>query len=154
MRVAYLTPLLLVPMLSAQDFRATLNGRVTDPHNAAIAGAVVLLRDVEKSETLRQTTDHEGNYVFTLIQPGNYELTVTHPGFKNHKRSGLTLNVNQTPTHNHVILGTANNGDATSPTNNVPATAAERTAAAHTLAHRGLGENERGGPPGAFPAGL
>src|SRR5258708_29540241 len=83
-------------MLSAQDFRATLNGRVTDPHNAAIAGAVVLLRDVEKSETLRQTTDHEGNYVFTLIQPGNYELTVTHPGFKNHKRSGLTLNVNQT----------------------------------------------------------
>src|SRR5258708_39967966 len=61
-----------------------------------MAGAVVLLRDAEKGETLRQTTDHEGNYVFTLIQPGNYELTVTHPGFKNHKRSGLTLNVNQT----------------------------------------------------------
>src|SRR5258708_4568752 len=95
MRVAYLTPLLLVPMLSAQDFRATLNGRVTDPHNAAIAGAVVLLRDAEKGETLRQITDHEGNYVFALIQPGNYELNVAHPGFKNYKRSGLTLNGTQ-----------------------------------------------------------
>ncbi len=82
-------------MLPAQDFRATLSGRITDPHNAAIAGAVVSLRDVEKNETLRQTTDHEGNYVFALIQPGNYELTAAHPGFKNYKRSGLTLNVNQ-----------------------------------------------------------
>src|SRR5260370_17480092 len=98
MRSFLLAAVAMVCVLQAQDFRATLNGRVTDPHDAPVAGALVSLRDVDKNETLRQTADAEGNYVFPLISPGSYELTVTHPGFKGYKRAGLTLSVNQAAT--------------------------------------------------------
>ena len=82
----------------AQDFRATLNGRVTDPQGAPVAGAVITLRDVEKNESHRNIAGHDGNYVFQLVQPGEYELKVTHPGFKTMTRAGLTLSVNQAAT--------------------------------------------------------
>jgi len=39
----------------------------------------------------------------------------------------VTLTTAQTPVHTHGMFGTANNGTATTPTNNVPATAAEVT---------------------------
>lgn len=81
-----------------QDFRATLTGRVSDPLGAAVAGAQVFLRDVERNETQRQSVGGDGNYLFALVSPGNYELKVTHDGFKAHTRAGLTLNVNQTAT--------------------------------------------------------
>jgi len=81
-----------------QDFRATLTGRVSDPHGAPVPGAQVFLRDVERNETQRQSVGADGNYQFALVPPGNYELKVTHDGFKAHTRAGLTLNVNQTAT--------------------------------------------------------
>ena len=90
--------LLFCGLLHAQDFRATLNGRITDPHGAAVAGAQVFLRDVDKNETQRQSAGSDGNYVFPLVQPGNYELRVTHTGFKAFTRSGISLAVNQTGT--------------------------------------------------------
>jgi hypothetical protein len=82
----------------AQDFRASLNGRINDPQGAPVAGAMVELRDVEKNEIQRQTVRTDGNYVFPLVQPGTYELKVSHPGFKTVTRSGLTLSVNQSAT--------------------------------------------------------
>jgi hypothetical protein len=57
MRILYFVPVLLAGLLPAQDFRATLNGHVTDPHNAPIAAAGVALRNIDKNETLRHTTD-------------------------------------------------------------------------------------------------
>src|SRR5260370_21736588 len=98
MRIPCLAPVLLGCVLQAQDFRATLTGRVTDAQDGAVAGEQVSLRDVEKGETLRQKTDAEGNYVFSLITPGICELTAGHPGFKQYKRTGLTLSVNQAAT--------------------------------------------------------
>src|SRR6516165_5947658 len=98
MRFSPWVVLALACVLSGQDFRATLNGRVTDPHNAPVTAVVVALRDVDKNETIHQTTGQDGNYIFTLVSPGNYELTVSHPGFKVYRRTGLTLNVNQLAT--------------------------------------------------------
>ena len=84
--------------LAAQDFRATLNGRITDAQKAALAGARMVLRDAAKNESLVQMADREGNYVFPLIQPGTYELSASHPGFKSSRRGDLTLHVNQVAT--------------------------------------------------------
>src|SRR5258708_38501574 len=85
-------------LVQAQEFRASLNGRITDAQGSAVAGAVIALRDADKNETKHQTADHEGNYIFPLVAPGNYELKVTHPGFKASLRSGMTLNVNPAAT--------------------------------------------------------
>jgi protocatechuate 3,4-dioxygenase beta subunit len=91
--------LLLFPGLAfAQDFRASLNGRIGDPNGAPVSGAQVFLRDIEKNETQHVNAGRDGNYVFALVPPGAYEIRVTHPGFKTFTRSGLTLNVNQTAT--------------------------------------------------------
>jgi hypothetical protein len=98
MRTSFLFVCLICTGAFAQDFRATLTGRVTDPLGAAVHGAQVFLRDVEKNETQRQSVGSDGNYAFPLVSPGTYELKVTHEGFKSYVRSGLTLNVNQTAT--------------------------------------------------------
>jgi hypothetical protein len=91
--------LFLLPCLVyAQEFRASLTGRIRDAHGAAVTGAQLSLRDIDKNETIHQTADHEGNYTYPLVAPGNYELKVTHPGFKSFLRSGMTLTVNQAAT--------------------------------------------------------
>jgi len=41
------------------------------------------------------TTDGEGTYLFSLVEPGTYRLTVEHGGFKKNVQSGITLEVNQ-----------------------------------------------------------
>ena len=79
----------------SQEFRATLNGRILDPAGAPVASAAVILHNVETNDAIHQQTDAQGDYVFALINPGNYELSVRHPGFKAFTRNGLTLEVNQ-----------------------------------------------------------
>jgi len=100
---------LLPCVLGAQEFRATLNGRITDAQGGAVAGAFVVLRDVERNESQHQRADREGNFNYPLVTPGNYELQISHPGFKLSTRSGLTLNVNQAATVNVTLeIGSVN----------------------------------------------
>lgn len=87
--------LLALGICSAQEFRATLTGRVLDPASVPIAGARVQLQNIDTNESLFSDTDHRGNYTFALIKPGNYALRAEHAGFKVAIRNGVTLSVNQ-----------------------------------------------------------
>jgi hypothetical protein len=72
--------LLLLP-LSAQDYRARVQGRVTDTSQAVIAGANVTLRNVRTGvQTVRQSNE-TGLYLFDLIEPGWYSVTIEMTGF-------------------------------------------------------------------------
>ena len=82
----------------AQEFRATLTGRVLDPSNAPIAGASVALINIETTENFTVKTAARGDYTFALMKPGNYEIRAEHEGFKAFVRRGLKLEVNQTAT--------------------------------------------------------
>ena len=77
----------------AQEFRATLSGRISDPAGAPVASASVVLRNVENNETVHRQANDQGDYLFALINPGEYELRVEHPGFKAVTRRGITLSV-------------------------------------------------------------
>ena len=46
----------------AQDFRATLNGRVTDSSGGAIPGVTVQVRNTGTNEITTVITDDQGNY--------------------------------------------------------------------------------------------
>jgi carboxypeptidase family protein/putative zinc finger protein len=57
-------------------------GTVTDPAGAAIAGATVNLRLLPSSASRTLTSDQAGQFNVTGIEPGQYELQVSKPGFK------------------------------------------------------------------------
>ncbi len=88
----------LCGVLAAQDFRATLTGRVADASNAPLVGAAVRLTNADTSESFRTRSDGQGNYSFALIKPGNYEVRAELDGFKRYVRQGFTLSVNQAAT--------------------------------------------------------
>jgi hypothetical protein len=98
---------LLVLAAAAQEFRATLQGRITDPAGGALAGAAVALHNVDTNERARATTGDDGLYTFALVKPGNYELRAEKAGFKATLRRGVTLQVAQQAELNLMLaLGT------------------------------------------------
>jgi hypothetical protein len=90
--------LICVPAVS--QIAADLKGRVTDPSGAGVANAAVELTDPDTSAHLRTTSSTSGNYSFTNLNPGEYELDVTAEGFGHLKRTGVTAIVGQTVTAN------------------------------------------------------
>jgi len=90
------TLLCAVALLSAQEFRGTLQGTVTDPSSANIVGAEVVLRNTGTGIERRGATDGEGHYLFQFLPPGNYTLTTRMQGFRTDERSaiGITLGDN------------------------------------------------------------
>ncbi len=58
-----------------------LSGTVLDPSGAVLGATTVAARDSDTGVTRSVTTNTSGQYVFTDLQPGNYQLTVNAPGF-------------------------------------------------------------------------
>jgi hypothetical protein len=81
--------------LFAQEFRATLQGTVTDPSHAAVAGAQAALRDVNTGVERRLLTDDRGHYLFSFLPPGEYSLTLEAAGFQKAVRDGISLSLSQ-----------------------------------------------------------
>lgn len=87
--------LLLAALANGQSTNALLNGTVTDPAGAAIAGAHLTL--VNTATQFESTFDsgEEGEYSFRNLTPGNYVLRVTKAGFEAYVQSGIVLTINQ-----------------------------------------------------------
>ena len=80
----------------AQSFTATLRGTVTDSSGSAVPEAhVSLVNEATNVKQQEKLTDARGEYLFTLLPPGSYKLTVTMPGFQLSVHSGLVLQVQQ-----------------------------------------------------------
>jgi hypothetical protein len=83
---------------AAQDFRATITGRVTDANKAAVPNAQVQARNVGTNEVTSATTDSEGNYKLPFLRPGSYSITVESSGFKKVTRDKVELVISQVAT--------------------------------------------------------
>lgn len=82
LRVFALTfSLLLVLPAFSQTYRAQVRGLVTDQTGANIPGATVTLSNVNTGVKTVKTTDNAGLYVFDLVDPGSYTITVEASGF-------------------------------------------------------------------------
>jgi hypothetical protein len=79
----------------AQEVSAGITGRVTDPTGAAVVGATVTARDINRGTTWPTKTNEEGIYAFPRIPVGTYELKVAATGFKTSVRSDIILELNQ-----------------------------------------------------------
>ena len=91
--------LLLLAITSlAQDFRATITGRITDASKAAIPNAQVRVKNTGTNETITMSTDSEGNYKVPFLRPGSYSVTVEAAGFKKSIREAIELVISQVAT--------------------------------------------------------
>lgn len=77
----------------AQESRATIVGRVTDPSGAVVAGATVSARSIGTNATVTTTTNEGGNYEIPYLLPGGYDVAVEMTGFKKATREKQELRV-------------------------------------------------------------
>jgi hypothetical protein len=78
---------------SAQTFRGTILGTVTDTSDAAIAGATVTVKNTGTGLTRIVSTAEDGSYAVPELPIGTYSVTVTITGFKSGVVSGLQVEV-------------------------------------------------------------
>src|SRR5438270_6440793 len=90
---AVLLLLLAFVAASAQEFRGSVTGQVTDPNGAAVPGASVVIKNVDTNVEANATTNDDGAYSFQLLQPGKYTLTVNAQGFAPATREDVAVNV-------------------------------------------------------------
>src|ERR1051325_7939766 len=84
-----------VPTMRAQVYGGSLTEVATDPTDAVIPGAKVVLTDDEKVFKYTAPTNSEGRYILRNLPPGKYSLEVTAPGMRPHTQSGIILTVGQ-----------------------------------------------------------
>ncbi|MGB7134911.1 MAG: carboxypeptidase-like regulatory domain-containing protein [Acidobacteriaceae bacterium] len=90
---------LLVPAAAAQSV-ASLSGSVTDPSGAAVAGAVITVRDADTSVDRTTSTGPGGQYQVLALPVGDYSITIHKEGFAPETRTGVQLAVGQDATAN------------------------------------------------------
>jgi hypothetical protein len=64
------------------QYRASIQGVVTDPTGAVASGVTLTLTNLETGQKLTATTDENGIYNFNALPPSKYSLTVEKAGFK------------------------------------------------------------------------
>src|ERR1700752_817283 len=86
---------------SQQAANATLNGTISDPMGAVIAGAKITATQSTTSIKRDTVSNEDGLYVFSNMAPGDYELKVESKGFATKvTKTAVALNVGQTVTLN------------------------------------------------------
>jgi hypothetical protein len=79
----------------AQDVTGTITGTVTDPSGAAIVGATVTAKSVERGATFSTVTNDAGVYRIPQLLVGNYTLRIAMEGFQTSAFPPFTLVMNQ-----------------------------------------------------------
>lgn len=67
--------------LSAQTTINTLTGKIVDSTHAPVPAAVVSIRNTATGQSAMTQSDAQGNYSFASLAPGDYQLSVSAPGF-------------------------------------------------------------------------
>jgi hypothetical protein len=79
--------------LSAQTFRGTILGTVTDASGAVIAGAKVTVKNAGTGLERSTETSAEGTYLLPELPIGTYAVTVTQTGFQTHVAKDVIVDV-------------------------------------------------------------
>ena len=94
--------LLLAPWVHAQ-YRASIQGSVTDSTNAVVPGAKLTLTDIGTNETRVRTSDASGIYNFNALPADIFRLVVEKKGFATQVLDKLAL-IPEQPNSVNVVL--------------------------------------------------
>lgn len=81
----FLMCIFLTGEINAQTATSSINGNVTDQQGKVIAGATITISNSEKSFSRTTTSNDDGTYLFSVLQPGVYRLEITANGFKKYQ---------------------------------------------------------------------
>jgi outer membrane receptor protein involved in Fe transport len=76
---------------TAQEFRGSISGLISDPSGAPVAGARVTLTSVERNISQNTVTTDAGVYSLQYLLPGQYTIAVEREGFKKTVREGIRV---------------------------------------------------------------
>ena len=85
---------LTVVPVSAQT-TGTILGRVADPSGAVVPGAKLTLINTGTNITRALTVPDSGDFTFSQLPPGQYNLAAEHAGFRRDLHNSITLEVGQ-----------------------------------------------------------
>src|SRR5580698_9082725 len=89
---AWMVLALTVPLFP-QTTMGRILGSISDQSGAGVAGATVVITDVQRDTTRTVSTDDSGNYVAPELQPGIYKVRVEAKGFKTVERVNIAVEV-------------------------------------------------------------
>lgn len=78
-------------------------GTVTDASGAQISGVKITATNQKSGQERRATSQADGSYVLTQLDPSTYTLNASQNGFSDAQITGLTLQVGQEVTRNIVL---------------------------------------------------
>jgi hypothetical protein len=112
-RTVALSALLLAPYaLYAQGTTATLSGTVTDPTGAVVPNAVVVLKNTKSTDVRTSKSGGSGDFSFSAVPVGDYEVDITAAGFKDYKLAGVHLDPGDTRSLREVQLVTGSDTES------------------------------------------
>ena len=79
---------ILAPIAAAQ-YRASIQGTVTDAQGSVVTGATVTLTNDETGQVLKTETNGDGIYNFNGLPPSKFTITVEKTGFKTKVTKGV-----------------------------------------------------------------
>jgi hypothetical protein len=84
--------------LSAQEFRGTISGLITDATGGTIAGAKVTVTETHTNTKVQTVSESAGQYTAPFLLPGDYDIEAAMNGFKGYLRKGVHLGAGEHPT--------------------------------------------------------
>jgi hypothetical protein len=116
----------------AQSDRGTITGTIVDPAGAVVPSAAVDVRNVATDAQYQVGSSATGNYVVQL-PTGNYQVTVTVPGFKKYIRQNIAVPVERT-VRIDVVLEVGSNAESVTVTETAALLKTESGELSHNVA--------------------
>lgn len=92
--ITFLLTLFLVPSSIAQVLYGSIVGNVTDKSGAVVAGATVKITNKNTNQVREIQSNEDGGYIFTAVQTGTWEISVSKQGFKTVTNSNVIVTLN------------------------------------------------------------
>jgi hypothetical protein len=140
----FIQPCLAVILCSAiaafgQSGTGELNGTVTDSSGAAVLGATVTISNPATGFSRIIKTNEGGIYSAPALNPGAYTIKVEAQGFQSQARSGVEVQVGQSPTLNFA-LNVGNVAEVIEVTGGAPVLETEQTSVGTVIENRRIVE--------------
>ena len=85
------------PLRGQSATTAALEGAVRDADGRGVPNVAVKLVNLATDQALTATADTSGNYRFSMLPPGAYEVTFSLRGFRTSRMSKVVVNVSEVP---------------------------------------------------------
>ena len=89
--------------LSAQVVGGSISGTIQDGSGSTIAGATVIVRNIETGALRNLITGNDGRYAAPSMPVGRYSISVASQGFASQVRDGIVLTIGQSLQENFAL---------------------------------------------------